>query len=79
MPIASISPIIESMLSVMPVKYMKVRVMSSDRGTASATMKVVEKRLRKKKRTSTAKQPPSSPDLNISARELVTPSAWLSM
>ena len=41
MPIASIMPIIEKMLSVRPRKYSAASVTSSEPGTASATIAVV--------------------------------------
>ena len=64
MPTASISPIIERMLSVRPVKWSRAAEASSDSGIASATTSVVVALRRKKNSTSTARPAPISPAWN---------------
>ena len=77
MPIASIIPIIEKMLSVSPRKYIAASVISSEPGTASATIAVIGQSRRKKNSTPIASTMPIRPASRRSPSELRMLSAWL--
>ena len=61
MPTASMSPIIERMLSVRPAKYIAPSVIMSENGTEAVTISVVETCRRNRYSTISASRPPSAP------------------
>ena len=79
MPTASSRPIIDRMLSVTPVKYMKPSVITKQIGIASVTISVDGQWRRKKNSTAIDSSRPMPPASASSSSDLVTLSPWLSM
>ena len=79
MPTASSRPIIDSMLSVTPAKYMKPSVITKQIGIASVTISVDGQWRRKKNSTAIDSSRPMPPASARLVSELVTLSPWLSM
>ena len=75
-PTASISPIIERMLSVRPKKKSSAHADSSEIGMASATTSVAESRRRKKNSTPVARTAPITPDSSSPRSEFSMSSPW---
>ena len=77
MPTASISPIIERMLSVRPVKRSSAAAASSENGMARPTTSVVTQLRRKTNRITVASAPPIMPAWSSPEIEFSISSPWL--
>ena len=83
-PTPSISPSRVRTLNCDPSRYMAPQVTTSEKGMATATIRVVRRRRRKAKSTPTASRPPKMPALRspeserrISSPELFQISSWM--